>query len=492
MKYPLLALVGAGLALTRPASGQATADTAQTQPPGITAPAQAARAHYERQKYGFFVHYVPGRTGDTNGKKLTIDELAKDLDAAQFAQDMSDFGVEYVIFTVMHANARMLYPSAVNKHWRDDSRKPGTNDPNRVKTYADTDLIDRLATELEKKGIDFHLYVHPVDGHDFSKEDQDITGWNDCDAKPNDHKRWNDFQNELFGELCKRYGTRIKGLWFDGLYHHSRKKPDHDIIDQARFRETLLTYNPGMILMANVGGVRSSNPRPGWPAADYRAWECTGVDESHGLKPVNPQIDLKDALTWPGAKEQVAMILSSGWCVKSKRLNARYPAESLFRYLVLQASVSKSGGLALAAGCFPGTAKENSNGNIWEGNIYPTMVALGKLVKPVSESIKNTNAGKAYVTQEHQWLGQLPWGVSTESPDGKIVYLHVVKPPSGSTLAIGPTADGSELGGPAILLNTGKPVGFKKTSTGYEINLPEGTSWDTLDTVIKVQRISSK
>jgi hypothetical protein len=460
-------------------------DKSYTPPTMSTAQAKANRERYERHKYGLFVHYVPGLTTDLDGKHPSIDSLTKDLDAKQFAQDMSDFGVEYVIFTVMHANACTLYPSDVNKRWRDNRRASGGSD--NVKTYSDTDLIARLATELEKKGIDLHLYVHPVDGHDFSAEDQNLTGWNDCSKE---HETWNTFQNELFDELCHRYGEHIKGLWFDGMFVHTTKTPNHNCIQQDRLRETLLAYNPGLVLVGNVAGDRSGNLGSDWRAVDYRSWECGDVTSGLGLSVPNSDVHQEDAMTWPGTTKQVALVVGSSWWASDKNAQAKYSPENLFQYLVLQASISKSGGVAFAAGCFPGSAKENKNGNLWEGNIYETMIALGKYIKPIAESIKNTVGGKAYVTREYQWLNQTAWGVSTESADGTTVYLHVIKPPaSGTTLPIGQTADGSTLGGKAILLNTGKPVTFKKTATGYEISLPEGSAWDGLDTVIKVQRM---
>jgi len=466
-----------------PHAAAAPSPTPNGTSPMSPAEVQSAKERYERQKLGFFVHYVPGLTVDSNGAKPSIDELATTLDARQFAQDMADFGVEYVIFTVMHLKARTLYPSEVNKRWRDDKRQ----DKKEGKTYSDADVIDRVAAELSKKNIDLHLYVHPVDGHDFSKQDQNLTGWNDCS---NDHKVWNDYQNELFGELCARYGRRIAGLWYDGKFAHTKKEPKHECIQQERLRKTVLAHNPALALVANVSLVRTSNPFPDWKAADYRAWEISHPSKGVlSFSAAATGIRDQDSTTWPATKEQVAMITGRNWWAVDKKENARYTPETLFRYLVLQASASRSGGLAISAGCFPGTAAENSNGNIWEGNFRDTMLALRKLVDPLAESIKNTNAGKAYPTSDHETLEKKEWGVSTESPDGKFVFLHIVKPPATKTLPIGPTADGSTLGGSAIHLNSGKPVSFKKTPAGYEISLPEGTAWDALDTVIKVQRL---
>jgi hypothetical protein len=391
----------------------------------------------------------------------------------------------------MHYKARMLYPSAVNKRWRDDRRAP-VAEGGKVegKTYADEDLIDRLATELTKRKIDLHLYVHPVDGHDFTKEDQDITGWNDCDATPGDHARWNQFQNELFDELVRRYQGRIKGLWFDGMYRHSRKQPSHYIIDQPRFRETLLAYDPGLALVANVAGDRRPNPSPEWEAADYRAWEISRVvDKGLGFLGINPAATDEDPLSWPATRSQVAMIIASNWWAQSKTNLVRQSPENLARYIAHQASISTHGGFVMSAGNFPGTVEEQGNGNIWEGDFYPTMIALARLLEPVSVAIKDTLPGRAFVTKEREWVGQRAWGVSTESPDRRTVYLHVLRPPAGRVLALGETQDGSELDtGSARRLAGGAALPMRKVGTGYEISLPDGVAWDAVNTVIAVRR----
>jgi len=464
--------------------------------PPYTPPAMSAgrvrelRDHYERQKLGLFVHYVPSLTIDTHGTRPSIDTLAADLDVTQFARDAADFGAEYVIFTVMHLKARPLYPSAVNQRWRDDRRAgSATGKAPDNRSYAATDLIDRLATALAAKGIDLHLYVHPVDGHDFTSEDRKLTGWDDCS---NNHETWNTFQNELYDELGRRYGERIKGLWFDGMFIHTnhKKSPRHEAIQQDRLRATLLAYNPGLALVGNVSSERVKNPYPAWTGVDYRAWECARVtDKGLGFAKINPAVKEHDARTWPGTKEQVAMIVGGNWWASDKRAAAKQSPEDLFLYLVLQAAVSNSGGLAIAAGCFPGTAAANTNGNIWEGNFRETMLALNSHVSPIAESISNTRAGRAYVTPDHAWLDQTEWGVSTESADGKTIYLHVIKPPAGRTLTLGPAADGSQLGGPAMILPSGIAVEFKQEGSAYQITLPAGAGWSPLDTVIKVRRL---
>ena len=440
------------------------------------------RQNYERKKYGLFVHYVSGLTREENGKIPSIDELANHFDARQFAQEASDFGVEYVIFTVWHLNTRPLYPSMVNKHWRDDSRPEGSSQE--FKSYSDRDVIMDLANELEKKGIDLHLYVNPKADVGPSPDEQHNSGWTNW-KNTTETETWNNYLLELFGELSSRYGTHIKGYWIDALVF------DH--LHEEEFRNAILTNNPNLILLGNLGILRDTNPRPEWIFPDYGAWEVASADNGKlSFRMVNPEVKGTDAMTWPSTKAQVALVVGSGWWASNKKADARYSAENLFRYLVMQASISNNGGFAISAGCFPGPAKESSNGNLWEGNFYQTMVQLNSYVKPIAEAIKNTKAGKAYITKEHSWLCTTKWGVSTESPDGTYVYLHIVKPPIGKILLLEAPADKSVFSPTAIHLQTKLLVGFRKSGSGYEITLPNDLKWDAIDTVIRLQRVGNK
>jgi hypothetical protein len=462
---------------------------AHSAPPAASLESQRvteAHQRYQRQKFGLFVHYVPALTVDpnTNQSVQDIDELANRFDVEQFARDAADFGVEYVIFTVHHFGARMLYPSAVNKRWRDDRRMPGSTHERNWKTYSDTDVIAPLADALKRRNIELHLYVHPVDGHDFSPEDQENTGWFECDSG---HAKWNMFQNELFDELCERYATRIQGLWFDGMYAHNGRNSWHGCIDQPKFRETLLKHNPALILTANVAGVRDKNPCADWVAADYRAWEVGEITGEYGLVGLNPAAKQDNAFTWPGTKEQVALVVGGSWWASNKANNAKFSAADMYRYLVLQAALSDSGGLAVSAGCFPGTVAEQPNGTLWEGNVRERLVELNQRIAPVAESIKNTNASKVFVTEDHQWLEQKGWGVATDAPDGSATYLHVLRPPDSKTLVIGKPANGAHVRSASILPG-GALVSLQgDATTGYTVSLPDGISWNDLDTVIKLE-----
>jgi len=449
----------------------------------------AAQAAFGRKKVGFFVHYVPFLTAGKSGVVNDINVLADTFDVEQFAQDAADFGMEYVVFTAWHARMLPLFPSKVNKKWRDDRRTIP-----QMQSHSNRDVIGALITALKAKGIDLHLYIHPTDGHDFLDrgvsdnlfQDQSLTGFTDATGS---YAYWNQYINELLNEVCERYGDGIKGFWIDG---------GSTRLNVSRLKQTLRSYNPAAIIVENVGGNRSASvSTPGVTGmADHNAWEVNSINSgSLSFLTANPNCVQTDGKTWPAYLPQVALVVGNGWWAKTGTNTSQYAAKDLYFYNILLASMNKSGGLLYSTGCAAGKATEFVNGNVWDGaagngTIYATLKAVNELMKPIEESIKNTNAGKAYpsITSACTWLDQYPWGVSTESPDGRYVYLHVVKPPVGKTLSIGTPADNSSFSMDAILLKSKQKVGFVKTATGYDITLSDVEAWDTLNTVIRLER----
>jgi hypothetical protein len=488
---------------------------------------QAEKDRHENLNYGMFVHYVHGRRVTAAGGVdyemsvyptglfvVDTDDVAKDFDAEQFAKDMHEYGVEYVIFTAFHAGNRTLFPSMANKRWRDDRRSPVGIDP---KSYSDTDAIEALLDALEPYGIDLYLYTHVSDGTvpgDFSAEEQALVGTD----SPDNYSTWYKYREELFMEMCERYGTRIKGLWFDGMSNPTFWEEDMSFYDGSewtseqlanstakmnRFKSVVTKYNPAMILTGNTGWQywnsifhnhwpADDNPRPEWRFfSPYMAIEGESTDPD-----IRRMID-----RYGTTRNQVCHILGDDWwSSKAQNTEMSYELPSLanyLKYVIAESSVSTAGGFAASAGNYVGKGADNvyKPGSIWEKGIYDFLADAGKKLNAIGESFYHTNNGKAYVTPHSVKVGEMAWGVSNESKDGKYVYLHVLNPDgaavSGKTLTLGPTADGTMLGGAATVLGfdgAATPVTLERTPTGYKVTLPRGMSWDPVDTVIKVQR----
>ena len=92
--------------------------------------ASAKSLAYQQMHLGLFIHYTfagkPYQWGSTlwadTSKVKSLDELADNFDAENFADMAQSICVQYIIFTIPHANMNVLFPSEVMKkylpgHW---------------------------------------------------------------------------------------------------------------------------------------------------------------------------------------------------------------------------------------------------------------------------------------------------------------------------------------------------------------------------------------
>ena len=480
-----------GVRLTLKLESNETGEVAYTKPllvpiyktyvkPTMTA-AEIAAAHedYEDNAYGIFIHYVSKYRNSrgtvySNGEMVeSVDELADAFDVKAFAKSMHDMGAEYVLFTAWHGDTRTLFPSMTNLRWRDDRRAEDTEGQ---KSYSERDIIAELIAELSIYDIDLYLYTHPADGGpDFTTEDKLLTGWDDS---TDNYAVWNQYVNELYYELCERYGDGIKGLWFDGEYNHV---PAGDA--QNRLRETCLSFNPAMILTANLAFKEGTvYETPVYDGADYFCWE---IPEGY-----NFVTDRKIS-----RHQSAAVIANAGWWTQhpnTKTFDNLPTAEEIFKYLVAMSSISTEGGFLASTGFYPLREGEVLDDYFMRGIGDVLRKLNADYISPLKATIFNTNDSTAYPTIENITVSDLLWGVANESKDGKYIYLHVLNAPAGNTLTLPKTADGTILKGNAVIMNydgTETSVVIVKTADGYSITLPEGVEWNEIDTVIKAERL---
>ena len=73
------------------------------------------------------------------------------------------------------------------------------------------------------------------------------------------------------------------------------------------------------------------------------------------------------------------------------------------------------------------------------------------------------------------------WGVSTETPDGSVVYLHVLNRPADGVLILPEAADGKQF---REAWYKEEKLSLTKTEPGWTVVLP--TEDDGIDTVIRL------
>lgn len=417
-------------------------------------------------KYGMFVHYVWAGTHSLTvnkyGKKpSSLNELAAAFDVLKFANDIAEWGLEYVIFTAWHAGINPLYPSRVMKKWGLDSH------------YCERNLIGEIICALTQRGVGVLLYTHPRDGHDLSLEDQRKTGWNGTEGtSPRwdvfDFQRWNDFTNDLYGELVDHFGNGILGLYLD---EGSALGDSWRVVDYQRLRKTIMHKHSSLVMIQNYYG---------------SLYSCDIGDlEYHHWR----EFESSDGRMWPASKKPVGTCFATTWWADKPQgpSSVVFTAEDMFRYTILQAGTnSDGGGVQWAAGPYAGGG--------WESGVEETMRMLATYIKPIAKSVKGVVASRAFPTRDGMTLGStakeapvVEWGVATDAVDGTATYLHILKPPSGRRLRIGMPADGSRFS-KAFLVDNGREIEIDFGHSGYEIVLPVGTRFGELNTAICLSR----
>ena len=253
-----------------------------------------------------------------------------------------------------------------------------------------------------------------------------------------------EFLKKLVREIYGKYGRKIRGFWFD------QGGPSADVCDTVR------ECDPDAVIFVNTGVTANTNRHP---LSDFL------VSEYYG------SIEGCDSDTLPTHYSQVNRQIGSWWASGHK---APTDARNLYRYSVRTIATQGqfNGGIAWSCGPYIDQT--------WEEGVRELLGDLGDLLRG-HEGIYGTVPGRSYVTAPNALLEKGCWGVSTESPDGTAVFLHVMNLPADGILTLPLPADGKVFLGAAC---SQSPLDMKKTESGYRIALPE--TCDPIDTVIRL------
>ncbi len=412
-------------------------------------------SNFKNMKYGMFIHYTASAARKPDGSIITdANESAECFNVESFANDLASFGVEYIIFTIWHYNMVCFYPSKLMEKWLQGHT-------------VERDLAREIISALKSKGIGTIFYTHPRDGHDFSEADSIATGWG-SDRKeykphPNpstfDFVKWNDFLNDIYGELVDRYGSDLLGIYLD---EGSEQGDSEWVVDYPRLRDTIKSRNPKLYILQNYFG---------------NIYTCDMGDKEYCH---SEEFAFNIDENWPCHAMPVAPVFTKHWSAyKRQDYNSVYfSPESMFRYTVLQAGANTDGGgVQWATGPFAGGG--------WDTGVVETMQALNNYIFPISMSIKQTYPSTSYITSPDSTIVCLQWGVATKSIDEKYEYIHVLNKPFSDTLILPAPADG-KLFATAILLSNGNEVELVQTENSVSLKLLGNDKWDSYDTAIQL------
>ncbi len=420
---------------------------------------------FKSVKYGIFIHHAWGGTAYALTKHpdlsvpKSIDEVADSFDIPRFVEDLKSFNPDYISFTAWHAGMNPIFPSAAMDKWRGKGHA------------ARRDVLGELIKELKPTGIKFFLYIHPSDGHDMTEEDQELLGWNESTNipparawAPGKFVKWNNFMNEVFDEMCAKYGKDICGYWVDGGWER---------VDKKRLQETVWKHNPKAEFVSGMDNA-------GWC---HQFNQLCPPDPERGIPAATPS----NADTWPCFRSNVNLL--QGGCWWSTGGTAKISPVAMLRYTVLQAACNTDGGGT-------GWAADPYTDGTWEPNVREYFIILGQLIKPIEESIKNTRPSTSFITRQGSRIATLPQGiVATRSADGAYEYIHVLRGPTGTEennrqryvtrLQLPPPADFKKFT-KAVMLRSGREAKLTQDEKGVCIEVPWQDAWDPINTVIKL------
>ena len=397
--------------------------------------------YFAKARVGLFASYTyatyaAGKGTDWGGTHYSArnprgadsaEEAASLFDGEKFARTVYDLGAQYVVFTAAHAGFNLLFPSETMK-------ATGCTH----KCSADSDLVQKLIDGLDAYGIPLVLYLPPNDDHDIIDEDLKKMGWYQ------DSEGRTQFLIRLIREIYDRYGRKIAGFWFD------QGGPDSRVCDAVR------EGNPDAVVFINTGVTANEQQHP---LSDFLVSEYYGSIESC------------DSDTLPVHYSQVNRQIGNWWALGGK---APTDARNLYRYSVRTIAVEGQYNAGIAWSCGPYLDQT------WEEGVRDLLTDLGTLFKS-HDGIYGTVPGRCYPTAPNSTLSKDQWGVSTESEDGSVVYLHVLNRPEDGVLKLAFPANGrrftSAWCGEHIL-----PL--VETAEGYEMVLPVDS--DGVDTVIRL------
>jgi len=393
----------------------------------------ANRDRWKRMKYGQFTTYdyfgiLPDGTSYNN-----TDYAANNFNVPQFASDLQSMSVEYELFTAWHDNFIPLFNSAAVVRSLGYQRN------------STRDLLGDLLAAVRATGVRVLFYTHPNQPVIYN-----YTGHNNM-------------INDVYGELIDRYGDQIDGLYLD---ENDPTGNQNSAVDYPRLERTIHRRNPDLILIQNFyGNLYSCDV----PSAE---WASTAANYS--------------ANVGYASVGHIAEVCSTGgWAaaIPTNTYAAARTPQGIFRAAVVAAGTcTEGGGVAWAAGPFAG--------GLWEQGVLAMMQGAGQLMAPVAVAVTNTFPSTSWPTFGGVFIGSLPYGiVATRSVDDTEEYIHVLNPPSGSTLTLPAAADGKIFANVRLLVNS-NVLTLAQSARGVQLTLTGTNTWNTNDTVIALDVVT--
>lgn len=422
--------------------------TAQTYTP--TKENIAARANFQDNKFGMFIHWGPfSIQGDGEWVMQIRNILVKNYTRLEKFFNPIDFNAEQ--WVGIAKNAGMKYITLITRHHDGFSMwDTKFSDFNIMNTPYHKDIVKLLADECHKQGIKLFLYYSLLD---WRRDDYSYwTGNTGHGTGRTVHGNWDNyiqFMKNQLTELLTNYGE-ISGIWFDGYWdqldneNHDNPKPRVD----WHFRE-LYDLIHKLQPQCLVGNNHHITPLPG---EDFQMFE-------KDLPGGNTTGFGGAAVSALPAETCETMNDSWGFNITDVKYKS---VKQLIHYIVNVAG--RNTNFLLNIGPMP-------NGEI-QKEFIDTLAAIGKWMQQNGQSIYGTR-GNAVPPQ--------PWGVITSKD--KTMYVHIINKTAEPYIFISSLKPKIVS---AKILNSGKTISYKQQPEGTFIYL-DNVPMDDIDTIIQLE-----
>lgn len=231
-------------------------------------------------KYGISHHFISNyinRVAVSEEEKWhaaeSWDDVIRSFDVDDYARQAAEAGIGFVLLTLGQNSGYYLSPNATYDGIA--GAQPGER-------CSVRDLPMELANALEPYGIRLMLYLPANPPHSAHREDGDFAittafGYTPgTDGKPSQHtlQKW----QAVIREWSDRYGQKLAGWWFDGLFPDVVQGTYADMSNRynyATLAEAARSGNPQRVITFNPG-VELTNAAY-TPYEDYSAGETNAI-----------------------------------------------------------------------------------------------------------------------------------------------------------------------------------------------------------------------
>ena len=396
---------------------------------------------YRRAKFGMFIHWgpyslasveaswpimrpQPGGISEADYRELPKRFNPANFDPQAFVDLARSAGQRYMVFTTKHHDGFCMFDSSYTNF-------KITNTP-----YG-KDIVAQLAKACHDDAMPLGFYYSPPDMTHPDFRDTSKLAKENWLGEPT-RAEWPlylDYMELQLTELLTRYGP-VALIWFDGLYHQEK-------YDGVRFLNLIHNLQPATLVNDRIGQDADYETPEQFipktiPTKDVR---ITGVDSKGSDQPTTTVPRPEDFRLW-----ETCMTINDTWAYNKNDHNYK-SAQFLIRSLVEVAS--RGGNFLLNVGPQP------------DGVIQPEfqerLRAIGRWLEANGDSIYDTTYGPV------QGLPAL-----RTTARGKSIYLHIFDWPT-SMLELAGVAPKVVS---ARLLADGKPLKFRQSEAGLQIDLP--------------------